>query len=70
MAGDDRHRQRAEDGLRREQRGRRLEQDFRVVSDSTAPTGGALTVNGVAASGGGTTSYDTDGSFTIGTRTD
>ncbi len=45
-------------------------QDFRVVSDSTAPTGGALTVNGVAASGGGTTGYDTDGSFTIGTRTD
>ena len=45
-------------------------QDFRVVSDSTAPAGGALTVNAVAASGGGTTSYDTDGSFTIGTRTD
>ncbi len=38
--------------------------------DTTAPTGGALTVNSVAASGGGTQSYDTDGAFTIGTRTD
>ena len=38
--------------------------------DTTAPTGGALTVNSVAASAGGTQSYDTDGSFTIGTRTD
>ena len=38
--------------------------------DTTAPAGGALTVNSVAASAGGTQSYDTDGSFTIGTRTD
>ena len=34
------------------------------------PTGGALTVNTVAASGGGSQSYDGDGTFTIGTRTD
>jgi hypothetical protein len=40
------------------------------VNDSTAPSGGALTVNGTAGSAGGTSSYDSDGSFTIGTRTD
>ena len=40
------------------------------VNDSNAPTGGALTANGIAATGGGSSSYDTDGSFTIGTRTD
>ena len=34
------------------------------------PTGGALTVNTVAASGGGSQSYDGDGTFTIGIRTD
>ena len=34
------------------------------------PTGGALTVNTVAASGGGTQSYDGDGAFAIGLRTD
>ena len=38
-------------------------------NDTTAPTGGALTVNGVAASAGGTTS-NSNGSFTIGVRTD
>jgi hypothetical protein len=38
--------------------------------DNTAPTGGALNVNGSAASTGGTTSADSDGSFAIGTRTD
>src|SRR5205807_261175 len=43
---------------------------FDVTLDSTAPAGGALTVNGVAASGGGTQSYDADGSFAIGVRTD
>src|SRR6185312_8604280 len=43
---------------------------FDVTLDSTAPTGGTLTVNGVAASGAGTQSYDNDGSFTIGVRTD
>ncbi len=43
---------------------------FDVTVDSTAPTGGALTVNGVAASGGGSQSYDNDGAFTIGARTD
>ena len=40
------------------------------TNDSTAPTGGALTVNGTAASGVGTSSYSTSGNFTIGTRTD
>ena len=40
------------------------------VNDSTAPTGGALSVNGTAASGTGTTSTTTNTSFTIGTRTD
>ena len=44
--------------------------NFTLTSDSTAPTGGALTVNTVAASGGGTQSYDDDGTFTIGVRTD
>ncbi|MDQ2969172.1 MAG: chitobiase/beta-hexosaminidase C-terminal domain-containing protein, partial [Actinomycetota bacterium] len=32
--------------------------------------GGALTVNGTVASGGGSSSYSSSGSFTIGTRTD
>ncbi len=41
-----------------------------VRYDSTLPTGGALTVNGVAASAGGSTSTSTAPSFTIGTRTD
>ena len=41
-----------------------------IADDSGVPTGGALTVNGVVASGGGTQSYDGDGSFTIGLRTD
>jgi hypothetical protein len=41
------------------------------VNDSNAPAGGgALSVNGTAASGAGTSSYDTDGDFAIGTRTD
>ena len=41
------------------------------VNDSTAPSGGGvLSVNGTAASGAGTPSYDTDGDFAIGTRTD
>ncbi|HEX9599386.1 MAG TPA: hypothetical protein VF963_08420, partial [Gaiellaceae bacterium] len=50
--------------------GRSASTAFNVTLDSTAPAGGALTVNGTAASGGGSSSYDTDGSFTIGTRTD
>ena len=41
-----------------------------LANDSNDPTGGALTVNGTAASGGGSGSYDSDGNFTIGTRTD
>lgn len=41
------------------------------VSDTTAPTGGALTVNGTAASSGGSTSQATNStSFTIASRTD
>ena len=40
------------------------------TNDSAAPTGGALTVNSVAASGGGTSSQNNTGTFTIGTRTD
>src|SRR5207244_3367341 len=42
-----------------------------IVDDSNAPAGGgALTVNGTAASGGGSTSYDSDGDFAIGSRSD
>ena len=41
--------------------------NFTLTSDAAAPTGGALTVNTVAATGGGTQSYDSDGAFTIGT---
>ena len=44
--------------------------NFTLTSDAAAPTAGALTVNTVAASGGGTQSYDDDGAFTIGVRTD
>ena len=40
------------------------------TDDSVVPVSGALTVNAVAASGGGTQSYDGDGAFTIGLRTD
>ena len=43
---------------------------FTLTADSAVPVSGALTVNGVAASGGGSQSYDGDGAFTIGTRTD
>ncbi len=42
---------------------------FTLVRDITAPTGGAVTVNALAASGPGTTSYSTTGTFG-GTRTD
>ena len=44
--------------------------NFTLTSDSAVPVSGALTVNTVAASGGGTQSYDDDGAFTIGVRTD
>jgi len=40
------------------------------VSDTTAPSGGALTVNGTAASTGGSTSASSTAGFTIGSRTD
>ena len=42
-----------------------------IVQDISVPTGGALTVNGTAASSGGTSSYLTSGTtVTINTRTD
>ena len=44
--------------------------NFTLTADSAVPASGALTVNTVAASGGGTQSYDSDGTFTIGLRTD
>ncbi len=44
--------------------------NYALIADSTGPTGGALTVNGVAGTSAGSTSYNTSGSVTIGTRTD
>jgi len=41
-----------------------------LTRDVAGPTGGALTVNAVAASAAGTTSLNKTGAFTIGTRTD
>ncbi|HXA54020.1 MAG TPA: LamG-like jellyroll fold domain-containing protein, partial [Solirubrobacteraceae bacterium] len=43
---------------------------YNLVADTAAPTGGALTVNSVAASAAGSSSYNTNGSFTIGARTE
>ena len=44
---------------------------FTAQSDTTAPTGGAFTANGIAATGGGSTSYLTAGTtLTINSRTD
>ncbi len=43
---------------------------FTVVPDTTAPAGGALTINGTAAAAAGTTSYSTTGSYPISLRTD
>ncbi|HWH11110.1 MAG TPA: chitobiase/beta-hexosaminidase C-terminal domain-containing protein [Solirubrobacteraceae bacterium] len=40
------------------------------VDDVTPPTGGVLSVNATAATGGGSSSYDTAAGFTIGPRTD
>jgi hypothetical protein len=40
------------------------------VPDTTAPTGGAVSVNGTAASAGGSTSTSTSTSFAIGSRAD
>ena len=50
--------------------GRTNNSTFTLTADSAAPAGGALTVNGGVASGGGSQSYDNDGTFTIGLRTD
>ena len=44
--------------------------NYALLLDSTPPTGGALSVNGVAASGTGSTSYNNSGSFAIGTRSE
>jgi hypothetical protein len=38
---------------------------FTVTPDTTNPTGGALTVNGTTATGGGSSSYNSSGSFNI-----
>jgi PKD repeat protein len=43
---------------------------YTLLSDSSAPTGGALTVNSTVATAAGSSSFNTTGSFTIGTRTD
>ncbi len=43
---------------------------YSLVADTSAPTGGALSVNGTAASAAGSSSYNTTGSFAIGTRTE
>jgi PKD repeat protein len=43
---------------------------YGLVVDSTGPTGGALTVNNTPATTAGATSFNTSGSFAIGTRTD
>ncbi len=43
---------------------------YNLVSDTSAPTGGALSVNGTAASAAGSYSFNTTGSFAIGTRTE
>ncbi len=43
---------------------------FTLVRDVTAPAGGALTVNGTAATGGGSQSLSSTGSFPINLRTD
>jgi PKD repeat protein len=44
--------------------------EFSLVPDTTAPTGGALTVNGTAATATGSSSYNLTGGFPIATRTD
>jgi hypothetical protein len=43
---------------------------YSLIADTTGPTGGALTVNNVAGSATGTTSYSGSGSFSISKRTD
>ncbi len=43
---------------------------FTITPDTTNPTGGALTVNGTAATNSGTTSYSNSGSFNINALSD
>ncbi|HJU47556.1 MAG TPA: hypothetical protein VJ689_05460, partial [Gaiellaceae bacterium] len=43
---------------------------FTVANDTTSPAGGALAVNGTAATAGGSTSFSASETFSIGTRTD
>ncbi|HSZ68835.1 MAG TPA: PKD domain-containing protein [Solirubrobacteraceae bacterium] len=44
--------------------------NYALLLDNTPPTGGALSVNGIAASSAGSTSYNSSGSFAIGTRSE
>ena len=43
---------------------------YGLAADASAPTGGALSVNATAASAAGSSSFNTTGSFAIGTRTE
>jgi hypothetical protein len=43
---------------------------YALLADTAGPTGGALTVNSVAGSEAGSTSFNTSGNFSIGTRID
>src|SRR5262249_52094853 len=43
---------------------------YTLVSDTSAPSGGALTINGTTATSGGATSANATTAFTIGARTD
>ena len=43
---------------------------FTITPDTTNPNGGALTINSTTATGAGSTSYNSSGSFTIGAITD
>src|SRR5262249_10105945 len=49
--------------------GNQVTTTLHFVDDTSAPTGGALTVNGTAATGGGSSSTSSTGSFSI-SRTD
>src|SRR5204862_156442 len=43
--------------------------NYSVVADTNAPAGGALAVNGTSATGAGSTSYSTNGTFDVGALT-
>jgi PKD repeat protein len=44
--------------------------NYALILDNTPPTGGALAVNGTTATAAGSTSYNSSGSFAIGTRSE